>query len=312
MTASPIVSVVICTHNRSGYVGRAIESVTTQDVPDDDYELLVVDNASTDETPAVCAAHAARRNFRYVREPRLGLCNARNTGWQAAAGRFVAYLDDDAVARAGWLRAVVDGFSRSPEPGVVGGPVEPIWEAPRPAWLADEIAVSLTIIDWSSVPKLIPDVRVEWLAGANMAVPSKVLRELGGFNPSLDRVGNQMLSSGDVFLQQQILERGLTCLYHPGMAVGHVVPPSRLTPQWFVNRYYWQGVSDAVMQLIAERPTRTRRAALAGRRALRILRSPRTLRALSYSGSEPSRFTEKCFAMIELGHIAGLAWVARS
>jgi glycosyltransferase involved in cell wall biosynthesis len=276
------------------------------------FELLVVDNASVDRTASVCAEYTSCRRLRYLHEPRLGLCRARNTGWQAAAGRYVAYLDDDAVAAPGWLRAIADGFRRSPEPGVVGGPVRPIWEAPRPHWLDDELAVGLTIIDWSPVAKLIPDLHLEWLVGANLAVPVRLLRDIGGFHPSLDRVGQRMLSSGDVFLQQQIQSRGRDCFYHPDMAVAHLVPASRLTQRWFVNRYYWQGISDAVMQLLVERPTGARRAVLALGRALRLLGSPRLQRALCYRGEDPVRFTARCFALIELGHVAGLAWTARA
>ena len=312
MTVAPLVTAVICTHNRADYLCNAIDSVLAQEADGFGYELLVVDNASTDRTASICADYGGRPNVRCIREPELGLCRARNTGWQAAAGRYVAYLDDDAVARPGWMRAIADGFRRSPEPGVVGGPVRPIWEAARPRWLADELAVGLTIIDWSVVPKLIPDLHLEWLVGANMAVPARVLREIGGFHPSLDRVGRRMLSSGDVFLQQQVLGRGLDCLYHPDMAVDHLVPVSRLCQDWFVKRYYWQGVSDAVMQLLAERPARGRRAVLALRRAVGLLRSPRIQRALCYRGEDPARFTARCFALIELGHVAGLAWTARA
>lgn len=312
MTAEPLVSVVICTHNRAEYLRKAIDSVLAQETAGLEFELLVVDNASVDGTASVCAEYADRPHLRYLYEPQLGLCRARNAGWQAAAGRYVAYLDDDAVAVPGWLRAIADGFRCSPEPGVVGGPVRPIWEAPRPRWLDDELAVGLTIIDWSPVQKLIPDLHLEWLVGANMAVPVRVLRDIGGFHPSLDRVGQRMLSSGDVFLQQQIKARGLDCLYHPDMAVGHLVPAARLTQRWFVNRYYWQGISDAVMQLLVERPTRARRAVLALGRALRLLGSPRQQRALCYRGEDPARFTARCFALIELGHVAGLAWTARA
>ena len=196
-------------------------------------------------------------------------------------------------------------------PGVVGGRIEPVWEAERPPWLSDALAVGLTIIDWSDEPRLIPDVRVAWLAGANMALSAAVLRETGGFHPALDRVGTNMLSSGDVFLQKEVIARGYPCLYYPGMAVDHLVPASRLRKDWFVRRYYWQGVSDAVMQLIAERPRTARRAAEAARRAARLLSSPRKLRALRSSSDDPDAFTERCFALIDLGHVAGLLGAAR-
>jgi glucosyl-dolichyl phosphate glucuronosyltransferase len=95
------------------------------------------------------------------------------------------------------------------------------------------------------------------------------------------------------------------------MAVDHLVPASRLQKEWFVRRYYWQGISDAVMQLIAERPGATRRAIEAAHRTARLLMSRQKLRALRSSSDDPDAFTEKCFALIEFGHIAGLLGAAR-
>ena len=179
---------------------------------------------------------------------------ARNTGWHQAKGRYLAYLDDDAIASPHWLTAIEEGFASTPGVGVVGGRVDPIWEGIRPHWLSDDIALSLTIVDWSNNIKIIPDVQVEWLVGANMAISSEAMARVGGFHPSLDRVGKRMLSSGDVFLQKQVIREGYSVLYHPNAVVRHLVPLSRLRKRWFIRRYYSQGLSDAAMQLIEEKP----------------------------------------------------------
>lgn len=311
LETAPLISVVICTHNRAHHLRKAIASALDQDVPAADYELLVVDNASTDDTPQVSASFAAP-NLRYVHEPQLGLCHARNTGWQTARGRYVAYLDDDAIAEPGWLAAIRDAFAVEPTPGVVGGKVDPIWEGPRPAWLPDSIACSLTIVDWPGGPKPISDVRVEWLVGANMAMPRAVLEEIGGFEPKLDRIGSNMLSGGDVFLQKRIIEQGHGCYYHPGMAVRHLVPSSRLEKRWFTRRYYWQGVSDAVMELIVDRPLPLGRFRSALTRTGRLLARPDDLWNLLVRSDDPLRFERRCFTLIAIGHIAGLLGAARA
>ena len=105
--------------------------------------------------------------IRYIREEQIGLCIARNRGWRAAHGRYIAFFDDDAIAQPGWLKTVRQAFESAPGAGVIGGPVAPIWEGARPCWLADEIAGSLTIIDWGGCAKVIQDIRREWLAGAS-------------------------------------------------------------------------------------------------------------------------------------------------
>jgi hypothetical protein len=83
-----------------------------------------------------------------------------------------------------------------------------------------------------------------------------------------------MLSSGDVFLQKAVVARGLACVYDPGIAVRHLVARGRLTQEWFRRRYYWQGISDAVMELIEDAPSRAERARRAAARSARLLARP--------------------------------------
>jgi glycosyltransferase involved in cell wall biosynthesis len=307
----PLISVVICTHNRSECLPAAIQSALDQNPVSSGFEVVVVDNASTDRTREAVAPFLESGRVRYIHEGRLGLCHARNTGWQQARGRYVAYLDDDAVACTGWLAAIAEAFSTTPTPGIVGGRVEPIWEAPRPRWLSDDLAGGLAVLDWSDRAHVITDVRTEWLAGVNLALPVSVLAEVGGFHPWLDRVGSRMLSSGDVFLQKQVMGRGYACLYSPKMAVRHRVPASRLRKPWFYRRYFWQGVSDAVMQLIEERPSRLQRIRKAAGKATSLLGDRRRLADLLRSTDEPDLLTRKCFALIPVGHAAGLLGLAR-
>lgn len=305
------ISVILCTRNRADLFDEAMASVVAQDFPKSAYEIVVVDNGSSDHTAEVAQRYASRADVRYVREDRIGLCVARNTGWRAAAARHVALFDDDAVAQPGWLAAIADAFERSPgDVGVIGGRVDPVWLAPRPDWLADEIAGALTIVDWGPDEKPIVDLRREWLVGANMAAPKAVIAEVGGFHPWLDRVGANLLSSGDVHLQMEIVRRGYRCLYVPAMAIAHLAPPSRLTQAWFRRRFYWQGISDAVMEIIDTAPSRKRRVELAARRLARLARTPGKLRALSLPTAEAPMFRAKCLALIDVGYAWGILGAA--
>ena len=312
VSAPPVVSVVICTHNRATYLEKALGSVLAQLSDHGSTEVLVVDNGSTDRTPQVVRDAQARSSVRYLREDRLGLCHARNAGWRAARGSYVAYLDDDAMALPGWTETVRRVFHALPSVGVVGGPAMPRWEMDPPSWLSDHAARALALVDWPGGPKCIEDLDQEWLVGANMAVRRGVLEETGGFHRSLDRVGTNMLSNGDVHLQRQAIRLGYACYYDPGMAVRHVVPSERLDKRWFVRRYYWQGVSDAAMELVDDAPSPARRLLEAGRRAGRlVIRHPNQALALLRPTSHPESFTVKCCGWIEVGHIAGLLGAAK-
>jgi glycosyltransferase involved in cell wall biosynthesis len=300
-------SVIVCTHNRAHRLDAALRSAIGQDLGVDTFEIVVIDNASTDDTRAVVTRFGDR--VRYIMEPELGLANARNTGWRNARAPIVAYLDDDAVASSGWIGAIAACFDRAEPPACAGGPVQPMWEATRPDWLADELLTALTILDWPGGAHAITDLGQEWLAGANMAIPRTVLEQVGGFAAGLDRSGTRLLSSGDVHLQKQIAARGLTVWYDPEIIIAHAIPASRLNRRWFRERYWAQGLSDAMMQILEMDLQRhpLRRVRAAGSAAMRLLARPRDLAALLREGDDATAFRDHCFARIGAGHVAGLA-----
>ena len=302
-----VISAIICTHNGASHLAKAIESLVTQSLPAKRYEIIIVDNCSTDSTREVIACFATVKTIRYIHEPILGLSFARNAGRRNARGKYVAYLDDDAVASPTWLERILDAFDKiTPRPGCLGGRVDPIWEAPRPSWVSDDLLTPLTIINWSDTPVFLRDLNRQFLVGANIAIPVEVLEEAGGFVAGLDRVGKNLLSNGDLFLQKQILKAGYTCYYDPQIAVHHLVPMSRLNQHWFLRRYYWQGISDAAVQFLEENPSALRRLFSAVRLTMRLLRSPKRMMHLVVPLSAPKQFTEKCLALITVGHIVGI------
>lgn len=304
---TPRVSVVICTHNRASLLPMALQSLVDQRMPAEQFEVIFVDNRSTDDTRAVAERYAGALNLRYFYEEQLGLAFARNTGWRNAKAAVIAYLDDDAAACPGWLETIVTTFERGDGTlGCVGGKVEPLWEAARPAWLSDNLAVMVSAIDWSDTPHTLTDLNKEWLVGANFAFRAAALSDIGGFVEGLDRVGVQLLSGGDVYIQQQLVRAGYQCYYDPAMQVRHFTPRSRLTQPWMLKRCYWQGISDIAMQLFDRAPSRRERLELVYGKLRWILRSPRAIGHLLLPQAQPEPFLEKCWAVVALGQIVGL------
>ena len=300
------ISAVVCTLNRVDYLRKALQSLVDQTLPKERYEILVVDNGSTDDTKSVvCAEFKGVSNVRYVCEPALGLSHARNAGWRNATGKYVAYLDDDAVASPRWLERILDVFETvKPQPGGVGGKVEPVWEAPRPQWLSDAMVPYLTVVSWSDAPTILAE--NQWLAGANMGFPRALLEAVGGFFVGLDRKGSKLLSMGDVVLQRELESKGYRCFYHPAIEVKHHLPPSRLTKGWFARRSYWQGVSDAVVLVHQSKPTASKRFRMGFSIARRELLSWRKLLTVTTSSDSPDRFALKCFFISRFGYVLGL------
>src|SRR5262245_2427124 len=135
----PIISAVICTYKRADYLRHALRSLCEQTLERSEFEVLVVDNAVEDETKQVV------RDFEsmglpvcYVPEPEVGLNRARNTGLKSAAGRYVAYLDDDARADARWVESLVQVF-QSTGAAVVGGRVWLDWHGEKPGWVPERL-----------------------------------------------------------------------------------------------------------------------------------------------------------------------------
>lgn len=241
------ITVALCTHNRAAYLRKALASLAQQTAGG--FDILVVDNASNDDTPAVVRAMQRELpRLRSVHEPRLGLSHARNRALHETSTRYIAYLDDDAVAGPGWVEALLNVFATvRPRPVVVGGPVHPIWLAPRPAWLGDRIRGCLTIIDWGGERRFI-DGRRQFIVGANMAFEREAVLACNGFDPELGRIGDRLMSGEEMVLQRQLIARGGRICYEPAAAVQHHVHPDRLDKRWFYERFYYEGVSQAVSE----------------------------------------------------------------
>ena len=298
------ISAVVCTHNRATYLRTALQSLVSQTLDRHCYEIIVVDNASTDGTREVVGEFSDVPGLRYLYEPVAGISPARNTGWRNARGEYVAYLDDDAVASPGWLAKLLDVFeAHEPTPGCVGGKVEPIWEARRPDWLADGMLGYLAIIHWSDVPVVID--QEQWLSGCNMACPRELLRLVGGFRGELGRQGTSLRTNEENHLRQQLDSLGRCSLYHPEVVVRHHVSASRLTRKWFRERAWWQGVSDATMLCLGsdKGPSLGTRMRLTfGKIGWALPRS-----VLMLVGTSPgARFRRQCQVLEAIGYVSGL------
>jgi len=237
------ISAVVCTRNRSAYLRKCLAALEKQTLSARDYEIIVVDNGSTDDTPRVVRSFCERnKNFIYVHEAKAGLSIARNAGIGASSGEFVAFTDDDAEPDLTWLNRILARFQEHPsDVGMVGGDVLPVWELERPSWLGDPLLRPLSAgLKWSTEPRFLRS--GEWLVEVNSGYRKSTLVRLGGFPEHLGRIG-ELLLSGDGGLNVLIERAGLRLFYDPAILVRHYIPASRTTKAWFRRRAFWQGVS---------------------------------------------------------------------
>jgi glucosyl-dolichyl phosphate glucuronosyltransferase len=243
----PLISVVICTYNRADRLLLALEALTQQTLPSQDFEVLLVDNCSTDATSIVCQSFQEKFvNFKYLYEPVQGLSKARNTGWQATQSAYIAYLDDDAIPCQEWVESILNTFETvQPPPISVGGPIYPLWEIPRPDWITPVMENLFTILDGGNAPRWFGKDEYPW--GANVAYRRDALEKTGGFCEQLGRNGQKLLSGEESFLNSTLKAQGGDFYYSPQAAVSHWVPKERINPDWLVQRSYWQGFSAALV-----------------------------------------------------------------
>jgi glycosyltransferase involved in cell wall biosynthesis len=242
---SPAIAVVVCTHNRARLLRRTLASLAAQTIPAVQREIFLVDDGSTDDTRAAAEEFARQvGGFTAIHQANAGLGAARNNGWRACRAPIVAFLDDDAIAPPNWLESICSIFSRGDaRVGILGGPIDPEWESPPPAWLTRDLMIWLTVFDLGPAP--LTSNTDPLFGGANMAFRTAALREVGGFPVNLGRKGGSLLSHEEVAIWAAVSARGWINAYDPNLRVRHFTPTARMTIPWFRRRLYWEGISIA-------------------------------------------------------------------
>jgi glycosyltransferase involved in cell wall biosynthesis len=237
-------SVLLCTHNRSALLSLALESLESQTLPREDFEVVVVDNASTDDTRQVVEGRQASTSLdlRYIHEPRLGLCVARNRGIRESRGEWITFFDDDALAEKDWLEELMATAGKF-RCSVVGGRILPNWEDTRPTWLVDEFMRYLIVLDLGPHEHEVHD--LPFFYGTNVTFHRKVFQELGEFREDLDRVGTVLMGGGDTELCLRAHRAGKRLMYSPKAVVRHWISRERLQKSFFRTRFYYSGRARA-------------------------------------------------------------------
>jgi len=239
-----VISVIICTYNRSASLRRTLASMEASARPGDGCELIIVDNNSTDDTRQVATGflNTSGINGAYVFEGLQGLSHARNAGIRAATGDVLAFTDDDVTVHPNWLASLRDAFLRQ-DCAAVGGRIVPVWTCPKPSWLVQEgpyqlakVIVSFDLGDAPCPLKCAP-------FGANMAFRKTLFEKYGVFRPDLGRSGSNLMGCEETEFSKRLLEAGEPFVYEPRAIVYHPVEAQRLEKRYFQSWYFNYGVA---------------------------------------------------------------------
>ena len=237
-------SVIICTFNRANLLGKCLQSLIEQSLSANQYEIIVVDNNSVDQTEEVTRKYQGiSPNIRYMKEQKQGLSYSRNTGWQNTKCQYVAYIDDDAKASHDWCKKIVTAFQDvKPTPAAVGGKILPYYEKTPPKWFIDE----LEIRTWGNESHFLNKRYIKsGFSGSNMAFQRKYLEELDGFNTELGMIGNEIRMGEDSDFFFRLSKVYPFFWYDPSIIVHHYTPSEKFKINYIWQRGYSSGRDNA-------------------------------------------------------------------
>ena len=239
----PSISVIICTYNRDKFIGEALNCLAKQTLPAGNFEIIVVDNRSTDNTASIAKKFIADHpelQARYVMEPNKGLSFARNRGIQEARASIVTYIDDDAEVTPHFLESIVSFLQANSSVVGVGGKVIPKYsESGEPKWISKYLNGFVGRMDFGDRPKQF-DSKMKYPTGCNMTYTKEILQKAGGFNNELT------FRSDDKYIFHQVTKFSDNVYYVPEALLYHNIDNDRLSFPNFKKLFLKSGNEEMI------------------------------------------------------------------
>ena len=239
-------SLIVATYNRSASLIRALESVAQQNAPASEWECIVINNNSSDDTQERFAEFAAAHpdlNMRMVTELRQGLSFARNRGIRESEAEYIAIIDDDERISPDFITSYISLFDSTPDAVAAGGPIVAEYPSGRPRWMSHftERPVANTMYFGDKVREF-PEGRIP--GGGNMALRRSAVRRYGVFDTSLGYVGESLIGGEESDLFERLRIAEAKYYYVPTAVMYHIIPPEKLTQKYLSRLSYNVGVSQ--------------------------------------------------------------------
>lgn len=245
------ITVIIPTFNRDSLLDRTLKSISRQNCKND-FEVIVIDNGSTDNTKNICEQHKLTiKNLNYHYDNTPGLLTGRHKGVEISTGEILCFLDDDVDLNPDYLENVYDIFKQNPQLKLATGPCLPEYEVPPPAWLKyfwqntsdGSFCHWLSLLDFGMEEKT---VNPNFVWGLNFCIRKDTVIELDGFHPdSLPKHLQKYQGDGETGLTRKAEALNYMAGYYPGLSLKHYVSKERLTSDYFSKRAYFEGVSKS-------------------------------------------------------------------
>lgn len=239
------ITVIVCTYNRCRDLANALSSIAASKLPDGvDWEVLVVDNNSSDETRVVvedfCRQYPGR--FRYLFEPQQGKSYAMNAGIRQTQSDILAFTDDDGAVEPDWLGNLTSALHGGEWAGA-GGRIIPVWAKPLPSWLStDDPHTMGPFVAFDLGTGAGPLTRSPY--GANMAFRREAFEKYGGFRVDLSCTGRNLQGREDIEFGNRLLAGGERLRYEPYAVLRHPAPESRMKKRYVLRWWFRYGYME--------------------------------------------------------------------
>lgn len=243
-----MISVIICTYNREKYIYETLRRVASNTFEKSGYEIILVNNNSTDSTDAECKRFLndfEGINCRYFIETQQGLSFARNRGIAESKGDIIVFLDDDSFIEADYLTNLNSQMNNHPEALAFGGKIIPQFESGiTPKWICKWTYSWVSAIDKGN--KVCEFSEGSYPIGANMGFRRQTIDKIGTFNTALGRTKKNLLGGEEKDIFNRLRAQGGKVLYFPNITIHHVIPDSRTTKEYIERLGFGVGTSEYI------------------------------------------------------------------
>jgi glycosyltransferase involved in cell wall biosynthesis len=245
------ISIIICTYNRDKYIYNTLRCIAVNDFSSDEYEIVLINNNSTDSTEKECSRFQIDFRqivFRYYIETHQGLSYARNRGLREAEGDFFVFLDDDSLVKSNYMKNLRKHLNSFPDLYAYGGKIKPLYESGNPPkWMSKWTYSWVSAIDLGNHTRKFPN--DSYPLGANMGFSRNCAVEAGLFNVHLGRNAKNLMGGEEKDFFNRVKANNKKIYYFPDMEVEHVIPVHRTTIKYIVEMSKGIGISERLRTL---------------------------------------------------------------
>ena len=211
------ISIVVCTHNRADLLADCVDSLLKQTIEKNRFEIIIVDNNSTDNTEKIAKKLINSSDIKYLQEKTIGYSAPRNCGWKTASGNIVAYIDDDEIATSDWLENIEKAFQIGEKPDIVGGICMLKYDVNPPDWFIESMGGT----NINRQKGILNQRKDCYLGCGNIAFKKEVLEKLNGFSNDFNMKNGFLMTGEDTDICLRAKNAGFQLFYDPDIKIYH-------------------------------------------------------------------------------------------